>query len=155
MTNISKSDTEGKPDRTASVNWTRLKELAEKATPGEWKPFSHSLDGPAWIAYTPVGVDGEDAWPIFSCGDSPAEVEEQIADTMFITELVNALPAILEEVESLRASQSLMEDALVNAWATMHQKVDGMGVEQSLIHARARMDAARLWAATSALTKEQ
>jgi hypothetical protein len=114
MSNIMKSDTEGKPDRTASVNWTRLKELAEKAAFKDWG----RTDGTVWAVEEFGGVEPTCCGNFRSSGECCGNaIPEFISDPQQVLvfesspltaeavfELVNAFPAILEEVERLRAA---------------------------------------------------
>lgn len=87
----------------------RLKELEAKATPGPWEPFTEY-----WC--NPQGPDTRTGCgPIHQCYEYPGGIgqsPEAEADAAFIAESRNALPALLAEIERLRAVEAKLKEAL-------------------------------------------
>jgi hypothetical protein len=80
-----------------------LRELCEKATPGPWEA---RLD-----RYDPVIVSAGSNWPH---GDDEAHATAYVpADAVFIAAARSAVPALLAEVERLRAERDRARDIAV------------------------------------------
>ena len=72
------------------IDITRLRELEKKATPRDWQSLYDDI-----FTVDEIDVDGE--------GDRYIQIPYDERDADFIAETRNALPGLLDEIETLRA----------------------------------------------------
>jgi hypothetical protein len=85
----------------------RLRQLHEYATPGPWEQapwFTNTILPKRWVDGDAADIEPEQRGPFTSIH------AHKVADADLITEARNALPALLDEIESLRETVAILSD---------------------------------------------
>jgi hypothetical protein len=93
-----------------SVDVKRLRELEAKATPGPWELRRDDDEG-GYITYD-IGVGGLTIARVPEDTRDDDEIKMAAHDARLVADMRNALPALLDELESLRFRLSIAESLL-------------------------------------------
>lgn len=90
------------------VDTARLRELLAKATPGEWKHYRRKPTKKEWQIDAVDDANGDAVVHRTGFDASPLRQKAKAANAALIVALRNAAPALLDEVEALRAEKDVI-----------------------------------------------